>query len=91
MSSDDVLALYLARMEEIRGTTDLFCPVCGHEAWDVGELGQVGVYRGPNAPVLQPSAVYPLIVVSCRTCGHVLMFNALTLGFGAEAPNGHDG
>ena len=55
------------------------CPVCGHNSWTVSdELVEIRPFKG-GAMVLG-GALFPLMVVTCTTCGHTLLFNAVVVG-----------
>jgi hypothetical protein len=54
------------------------CPVCGETGWDVGEV----VHRDPA----EPRRRMPVVPVSCRNCGHTLLFLAGPIGI--ELPPG---
>jgi len=52
------------------------CPVCGHNSWSISdELVEVKPYKGNLLP-----AVYPLVAVTCNTCGYTFLFNAVVAG-----------
>lgn len=59
------------------------CPVCSQSTWGVAPTfahipltqvgkGLVGTY--------QPVQTFPCVVVTCRTCGNTLFFNAIVMG-----------
>jgi hypothetical protein len=53
------------------------CAVCGHDDWTVGDVSDLPV-RLPGSEagtVLSAQRVYPLIPLTCTTCGQVLFFN----------------
>ena len=54
------------------------CPICENTGWFVGDVaGEMREMR-PNNLISGPR--YPLIVISCSTCGYTLLFNAIVGG-----------
>ena len=52
------------------------CPICASNTWAIGEKPvEVRDFRGGGLFVGGP--VYPLLIVTCQTCGNTLFFNAL--------------
>ena len=55
------------------------CPVCTNTKWGVSDdIVEIRPFRGGSLTLGGP--LYPLIVVTCDTCGHTLFFNAKMLG-----------
>lgn len=51
------------------------CPLCGTDAWTVGDIVVVPLVHSPlDGPT------YPFFPVFCDSCGHTRLFNALTMG-----------
>jgi hypothetical protein len=59
------------------GTT---CPICGHNDWGVNpKLFEMREFQGGGL-VVGFTLIQPLVIISCRVCGHVLLFNAAVMG-----------
>ena len=54
------------------------CPICNSTGWFMGDV--VGEVREMHPNNLISGSFYPLIVISCRTCGYTLLFNAMVGG-----------
>ena len=55
------------------------CPVCGSLEWDFGpDLVQLAHFTDISTG--RPFKTYPAIVVICRRCGYMMLFNAGKLG-----------
>lgn len=60
-------------------TGDRPCPICSKTTyWDISGVYQIQQYNEGNHCPGAPIA--PLILVTCRTCGHTILFNAIALG-----------
>jgi len=60
-------------------TGDRPCPICSNStAWDISGVYQIQQYNEGNYCPGAPIA--PMILVTCRTCGHTILFNAIALG-----------
>lgn len=60
------------------------CPICSHNEWTVSdELAEIRPFKGGALTV--GGSLYPLLVVTCATCGHTLLFNAVLSGL-AQGP-----
>lgn len=71
--SDHEASVLVAHVLEKAGGT-LTCQVCGTNEWHLSDLtARLDV-------IAQPERGYPLVVLMCKNCGHVLLFNALGLG-----------
>lgn len=56
------------------------CPVCASASWTYfDDLIYSGILDSEYKQPIQ-GKVYPLITVSCNTCGHILQFSAGHLG-----------
>jgi hypothetical protein len=53
------------------------CPVCGETGWDVGEVVRLSAVHRDPAEVRRR---IPVVPVSCRNCGHTLLFLASPIG-----------
>ena len=61
------------------------CPICTNNSWSVSDdLVEIRPYKGGTLVV--GGSLYPLMIVTCNTCGHTLLFNAVVAGLvqGAE-------
>jgi ribosomal protein S27E len=59
------------------------CQVCHHEDWTVSTIVfSLPEYRDPLSPGLGPAQreVFPVIPVTCSTCGHVFFLSAVATG-----------
>lgn len=55
------------------------CPVCHSNDWHVPDtLSEIRQFFHGSMVVGGP--VFPLLLVTCKVCGHVLAFNALVMG-----------
>ena len=55
------------------------CPICENSRWRIGNMvGEVQQFGGDDRFVEEP--VYPLVLVTCATCGYTLLFNAAVIG-----------
>lgn len=67
---DRVLAVWKGKRE---------CMICiNPTVWNIGDVVEVREFNEgnhcPGAPI------FPLVQIQCKTCGHVVMFNAIALG-----------
>lgn len=54
------------------------CPICGSLEWQFGtHLVQLAHYTDVSSG--EPFLTYPCVVVICKRCGHILLFNAKVL------------
>lgn len=61
------------------------CPVCKTSEW--GQAAHVVNFQRYAVDAFAPNTVsYPHIVVSCKSCGHSMFFNAVQIGVAAPAP-----
>jgi len=59
---------------------DTTCPVCRHNDWGVGtRLFEVREFHSGGL-VVGFTMIQPLVLITCRVCGHVLLFNAAATG-----------
>ena len=60
------------------------CPVCRSNKWTISEKpAELREYERGSLTIGGP--VYPLVLVTCRVCGHTLLFNAIIMGI-VEVP-----
>jgi hypothetical protein len=66
------------------------CPVCRSNNWSIPDMAfELRQFFGGNRVLGGP--IIPLVPITCGTCGHVMMFNAILLGVvkaEVEAPEG---
>ena len=59
---------------------DTTCPVCRHNDWAINpRLFEVREFHGGGL-VIGFTMMQPLVLISCRECGHILLFNAARIG-----------
>ena len=55
------------------------CPICSNAQWMTDDIiGKVEQFH-PEGKLVADSA-YPLVVITCVTCGYSLLFNAAVIG-----------
>ncbi len=54
------------------------CYICGSDDWAIEDILPPAEVHGPQ--ILRRGAMIPLVQFECKKCGHVVFFNALTLG-----------
>lgn len=64
---------------------DLKCCVCDSDDWAVEDIIPPPEVEGPQ--ILLRGAMVPLVQFECRDCGHIVFFNAITLGLYRAAPD----
>jgi hypothetical protein len=70
----------LARLDRV-WTMLRSCSICNAEDWGVSDrLVELRGHRGGATESDGPAPVVPLVAVTCNHCGHVVLFNAITLG-----------
>lgn len=60
------------------------CPLCGKDAWSVGNSYIVISLSPHPSQVHMGGPVYPTIPVTCQHCGNTHLLNLLILGFKQE-------
>jgi transcription elongation factor Elf1 len=68
----------------------LTCPVCGHQEWSLNDHFMQLDEFGPDRPAFGKYKIFPVIVLTCQHCGHVLLFGALALGVIERPPKDED-
>jgi len=61
------------------------CPVCKTAAWTTG-THVVQTPRWASDSFVTSSSTYPLLPVFCKSCSHVIFFNAVTMGIVPAVP-----
>ncbi len=57
------------------------CAICGNTGWFMGDaVGEMRQITPKSRWIPTSGSTYPLIVLSCETCGYTLLFNAIVLG-----------
>ena len=75
LSEDDVLRVHAWLARHCNGK----CPVCHEADLDVEKyVAEMRCFRSGELSL--KDKVYPYVVVLCATCGHVMLFSAITLG-----------
>lgn len=64
--------------------SDMTCPTCGENRWGLQERLHVMPAIDPTGTV-DPSMGFPAILLTCKNCYRVQVFNALQMGI-AEQP-----
>jgi hypothetical protein len=64
--------------------TDMSCPTCGATRWALQERLHVMPAIDPSGAV-DPSMGFPAVMLTCKECYRVQVFNALKMGI-AEQP-----
>jgi hypothetical protein len=65
-------------------SSDMTCPTCGEVRWGLQERLHVMPAIDPTGNV-DPSMGFPAIILTCKNCYRVQVFNALQMGV-AEQP-----
>lgn len=54
------------------------CPICQNARWGVadtvGDVQMMGLNKEPT------DRTYPLVILTCQTCGYTVLFNATVIG-----------
>ena len=54
------------------------CPVCGHPDWQLADdLVEINPRHKKN---IFPPFVYPLVLLMCKNCTHVMLFHPVAMG-----------
>lgn len=57
------------------------CAICGHDDWAVtGTVFALPEYWGMKAIFPGDQSVFPVIPLTCKTCGNVLLLSAIAAG-----------
>ena len=54
------------------------CPICQGDSWGVSSM--VGEVHLANPDEGRIDRSYPLVILTCQTCGYALLFNAVVVG-----------
>lgn len=63
-----------------KGTTTQQCPVCGTNAWTVGDHLLNGMVHHGGGNVILGGASYPMAFVVCNNCAYTRHFMAVPMG-----------
>ena len=55
------------------------CTVCGSQTWKSDDK-VFELRESSGGDVVMGGPVYPVMSLCCRRCGHILLFNAVTVG-----------
>jgi len=56
------------------------CPICGESGWIVNDtIFEMREFQGGPLRIGDGTAILPIIPVTCKKCGHTIIFNALSL------------
>lgn len=58
---------------------DKACPICKNNNWNIIEK-PVELREFHGGGLVMGGPVYPLISITCKVCGHTLLFNAIVAG-----------
>ena len=57
------------------------CNVCQKKEWIFNDtIFEIREFHGGSFLVGGKSIIYPVVIVTCKTCGNTLFFNAIQLG-----------
>ncbi|HLC88338.1 MAG TPA: hypothetical protein VJG66_04790 [Patescibacteria group bacterium] len=57
------------------------CQSCGNKEWIASEnIFEMREFKGGNLVIGGQSAILPVVPVTCKYCGQIIFFNALSLG-----------
>jgi hypothetical protein len=65
------------------------CAICGADHWSVAQIFQMPEFESVPSVGIRigaPTMVFPVVPVTCRTCGYTLFFNAVMLGLAPGPP-----
>lgn len=55
------------------------CPICQNNTWGISDkLAELREFH--HGDIIMGGQVYPLIVLSCKVCGYIHLFNAILAG-----------
>ncbi len=55
------------------------CPICRNSRWDIGDVA-AELRQLPQEGRFMEESSYPLVVITCGTCGYTFLFNAVVIG-----------
>ena len=60
---------------------DNICPLCGSNEWVISpKILELREFHDGNLVIEGPTYIYPVIPVSCKNCGNVLLISATISG-----------
>ena len=75
-----------------RKVTSLKCDACEGGSWTYDDtLFELREFHGGNMVIGGGAATVPLMTLTCTSCGHVKLFNALVAGLIDKQGNALDG
>ena len=70
------------------GVQNTKCEVCGHDTWLVNDVVfELREFTGGQINTINDSKLFPVVPLSCSTCGNTRLLNALILGILGEIPS----
>lgn len=70
---------YIADKLESISPDGIKCPVCGKQQWSIsGLITEMREYE--NGSVKLGGPLVPFVNITCNTCGHAILFNAIHIG-----------
>lgn len=77
----DQVALTLKKLNEFSNKSKCTCPLCGNAKWELNDVVfEMREFNGGNLIVGKPSAIMPIVSLSCAECGNTLFFSAIKMG-----------
>lgn len=62
------------------------CPICATNTWNIENMiAEMRQFSGGSFVIGAGVGIFPLLVVTCINCGHVLLFNAMMAGLVKKA------
>ncbi|MFX0204102.1 MAG: hypothetical protein ACFFCW_49015 [Candidatus Hodarchaeota archaeon] len=61
------------------------CPICRNNNWNISQ-NPVELREFHGGGLVLGGPIYPLISITCKNCGHTLLFNAITAGLLTPEP-----
>lgn len=73
-------AMILSKLNEYRDSRKP-CAICGNHHWTVNDcIFELREFFGGPVKIGGPTAIMPIITITCNKCGHTLFLNAMRLG-----------
>jgi len=70
------------------GVHNHICQICGHDTWLVNDVVfELREFTGGQLNTVNDSKLFPVVPLSCSTCGNTHLLNALILGILGEIPS----
>jgi hypothetical protein len=64
---------------------DAVCPICQTRSWSIGNVTELREWASGGGIVLGGGRSFPLVPVTCKTCGYTVLFNAIKMGIHEQA------